>query len=142
MILEVTETAVMEDPEYSARALRGLRDTGVGIAIDDFGKGYSSFAYLKHFPATELKIDKSFVADMVRDERSSRLVRSMIDLAHSLGLSVTSEGVEDENTAQRLREMDCDHAQGFHLGRPRPREQWIAEYRARAAGEPAMPPVV
>jgi EAL domain-containing protein (putative c-di-GMP-specific phosphodiesterase class I) len=142
VILEVTETAVMEDPEYSARALRGLRDTGVGIAIDDFGKGYSSFAYLKHFPATELKIDKSFVADIVRDERSSRLVRSMIDLAHSLGLSVTSEGVEDENTAQRLREMDCDHAQGFHLGRPRPREQWIAEYRARAAGEPAMPPVV
>lgn len=141
VVLEVTETAVMEDPEYSARALRDLRDTGVGIAIDDFGKGYSSFAYLKHFPATELKIDQSFVADIARDERSSRLVRSMIDLAHSLGLTATSEGVENAATAQCLREMDCDHAQGFHLGRPRPREQWIAEFRARAAAVAVEPPV-
>ncbi len=131
LVLEVTETAVMEDPEYSARALRGLRETGVGIAIDDFGKGYSSFTYLKHFPATELKIDQSFVVGLARDERARRLVRAMVTLAHGLGLSATAEGVEDPETERHLVEMQCDHAQGFHLGRPRPREQWVADLAGR-----------
>jgi diguanylate cyclase (GGDEF)-like protein len=138
LVLEVTETAVMEDPEYSARALRGLRETGVGIAIDDFGKGYSSFTYLKHFPATELKIDQSFVAGLSRDERSRRLVRAMVTLAHGLGLTATAEGVEDRETERHLVDMQCDHAQGFHLGRPRPRDQWIADLAGRTGGRPVL----
>lgn len=128
LVVEVTETAVMEDPEYSARALHALREVGIGIAIDDFGKGYSSFAYLKHFPATELKVDQTFVADLFRDERSLQLVRSMIDLGHNLGLGVTAEGVEDAATLERLRALGCDHAQGYHLGRPQPREAWDAQF--------------
>ena len=128
LVVEVTETAVMEDPEYSARALHALREVGIGIAIDDFGKGYSSFSYLKHFPATELKVDQTFVADLFRDERSLQLVRSMIDLGHNLGLTVTAEGVEDAATLERLHALGCDHAQGYHLGRPQPREAWTAQF--------------
>jgi predicted signal transduction protein with EAL and GGDEF domain len=120
VVLEVTETAVMEDPETSAIRLHALRDAGLGIAIDDFGKGYSSFSYLRHFPATELKIDQSFVAAVVHDERTRRLVNSMIGLAHGLGIEATCEGVEDEPTVHCLLDLGCDHAQGFHLGRPTP----------------------
>ena len=139
LVLEVTETAVMEDPEYSARALHALRELGIGIAIDDFGKGYSSFSYLKHFPATELKIDQSFVADLFRDEHSLQLVRSMIDLAHNLGLGATAEGVEDAATLERLRALGCDHAQGYHFGRPQPREAWAGQLAPPDAGMAPRP---
>jgi diguanylate cyclase len=118
LILEVTETAVMEDPEFSSIALRHLRETGVHIAIDDFGQGYSSFTYLKHFPATELKIDQSFVTPMAKDTRTRQLVRSMVDLAHHLDMVAVAEGVEDAETAACLLAMGCDLAQGYHLGRP------------------------
>jgi EAL domain-containing protein (putative c-di-GMP-specific phosphodiesterase class I)/GGDEF domain-containing protein len=122
VVLEVTETAVIEDPEASAQALRGLRDAGLGIAIDDFGKGYSSFTYLRHFPATALKIDQSFVSAIARDARAHRLVASMIELAHGLGIEATCEGVEDAETVGILQEMGCDYAQGYYLGRPTTRE--------------------
>ena len=125
VVLEVTETAVIEDPECSARALHALRDAGLGIAIDDFGKGYSSFSYLRQFPATELKIDQSFVSAVATDDRARRLVGSMIGLAHGLGILATCEGVEDEATARCLLELGCDHAQGFHLGRPMPRAELL-----------------
>lgn len=126
VVLEVTETAVMEDPESSAQALRGLRDAGIGIAIDDFGKGYSSFTYLRHFPATELKIDQSFVSAISHDRRAHRLVASMIELAHGLGIEATCEGVEDAETVRLLQEMGCDYAQGYHLGRPTSRDHLMA----------------
>ena len=118
LILEVTETAVMENPELSSIALQNLRNTGINIAIDDFGQGYSSFTYLKHFPATELKIDQSFVTPMARDARARQLVSSMIDLAHHLGMRAVAEGVEDAETLAQLRDLGCDQAQGYQLGRP------------------------
>jgi len=124
--LEVTENALMEDPDVSLRLLQRLRDEGLRISIDDFGAGYSSLAYLKHFPATELKIDRSFVADLQRDPRSMQVVRSIIDLGHHLGLTVVAEGVEDGITLNMLRGMGCDFAQGYHIGRPAPADQVIA----------------
>ncbi len=129
LVLEVTETAVMEDPEQSAKALARLRDAGVGIALDDFGRGYSSFQYLKHLPATELKIDRLFVHIGDGDARGERLLRSMIDLAHALGLAVVAEGVETEAEAARLATMDCDLGQGWHFGRPEPTAAWIERLR-------------
>lgn len=118
LTLEVTETAVMDDPELCSATLRHLRDTGVRVAIDDFGQGYSSFTYLKHFPATELKIDQSFVSPMAHDPRARQLVRSMIGIAHHLDMEAVAEGVEDAVTLEYLAEMGCDIAQGYHLGRP------------------------
>jgi diguanylate cyclase (GGDEF)-like protein len=120
VILEVTETTVMDDPALSARLLGQLRDAGLRIAIDDFGIGHSTFAYLQHIPATELKIDKSFVIDMMHSARTPRLVQSMIELADSLELDVVAEGVEDEDTLRLLGEMGCRYAQGYHIGRPQP----------------------
>lgn len=126
VVLEVTENALMADPQLSARVLKRLRDQGLRIAIDDFGSGYSSFAYLKQFPATELKIDKEFVLDMTCDVRAAQLVRSMVDLAHNLDLDAIAEGVETPETALMLAEMDCDFAQGFFFGRPVPAEEFLA----------------
>ncbi|MCE3001533.1 MAG: EAL domain-containing protein [Xanthomonadaceae bacterium] len=136
VVLEVTETAVMEDPETSARALHALRDAGLGIAIDDFGKGYSSFSYLRHFPATVLKIDQSFVTAITLDDRARRLVSSMIGLAHGLGIEATCEGVEDEQTVHCLLDLGCDQAQGFHLGRPMKRADLSPRLRAQHGGTP------
>ncbi|HZX80431.1 MAG TPA: GGDEF domain-containing phosphodiesterase [Lysobacter sp.] len=118
--LEVTESALMEDPVASIAMLRTLRDAGLGIAIDDFGAGYSSLSYLKQFPATELKIDRSFVGDMRHDVRSARVVRAIIDLGHQLDLQVVAEGVEDAETLEVLRALGCDRAQGYHIGRSTP----------------------
>ncbi|MGH8049573.1 MAG: putative bifunctional diguanylate cyclase/phosphodiesterase [Methylococcales bacterium] len=127
LVLEVTESAIMSDLQLSARVLESLRDKGVRISIDDFGCGYSSFEYLKQFPATELKIDKSFVFDITRSARAAQLVRSMIDLAHHLDIVAIAEGVEDQETANMLEEMDCDFAQGYFYSRPKPAEQFVAE---------------
>lgn len=126
IVLEVTESSVMEDPGLSAIVLGQLRDLGFGISIDDFGIGYSSFAYLKRFPATELKIDQEFVLDIAANPRSARLVHSMIDLAHHLDLVAVAEGVEDEATLERVRDMGCDLAQGFLFGRPQPAADFVA----------------
>jgi diguanylate cyclase len=128
LVLEVTESAIMSDLKLSARVLETLRDKGVRISIDDFGCGYSSFEYLKQFPATELKIDKSFVFDITRSARAAQLVRSMIDLAHHLDIVAIAEGVEDQETADMLTEMDCDFAQGYFYSRPKPAEQFVAEF--------------
>lgn len=120
IILELTETSLMDDPGYCTRVLGQLRDRNFEIAIDDFGTGYSSMAYLKQLPAAELKIDKSFVIGMRDDARSERPVRSMLDLGHECGLKVVAEGVEDAETLAKLRALGCDYAQGYHLGTPEP----------------------
>ena len=133
VILEVTETSVMDDPELSAALLRRLRDGGLRIAIDDFGVGHSTFAYLQHIPATELKIDKSFVIDMHGNPRNARLVCAMIELAHSLELEVVAEGVETEDTLQALMEMGCDYAQGYLIGRPQPAAEFVKAQLSREA---------
>lgn len=136
LVLEVTESAIMSDLQLSARVLESLRDNGARISIDDFGCGYSSFEYLKKFPATELKIDKSFVFDIIRSPRAAQLVRSMIDMAHNLDIVATAEGVEDQETADLLGEMDCDFAQGYFYGRPKPAEEFIAEVLQTESGFP------
>jgi len=127
LVLEVTESAIMSDLKLSARVLESLRENGARVSIDDFGCGYSSFEYLKNFPATELKMDKSFVFDITRSARAAQLVRSMIDLAHNLDIVATAEGVEDQETADLLSDMGCDFAQGYFYSRPKPAEEFIRE---------------
>lgn len=115
---EVTETTAMTDPVRSVNALTSLRGLGVTIAIDDYGTGYSSLAYLQTLPVQTLKIDRSFVSKMNTDETDASIVRSTIDLARSLGVRVMAEGVEDAGTLDALRELGCDGAQGYFLGKP------------------------
>jgi EAL domain-containing protein (putative c-di-GMP-specific phosphodiesterase class I) len=118
--LEVTETAAMENPELAMHSLERYRAAGIQVAIDDYGSGLSSLAYLKNFPATELKIDKAFVLDIADSQRDSLLVRSTIDLGHSLGMKVTAEGVETATALSLLALMGCDAAQGYFIGYPMP----------------------
>ncbi len=130
LILEITESELMDDPLYAMEVLGKLKALGVASSIDDFGTGYSSLAYLKNLPIDELKIDRSFVGTMVTDESDLTIVRSIIDLSHNLGLDVVAEGVEDADTLARLAEMGCDRAQGYYLSRPVPAEElaaWIAD---------------
>ena len=119
---ELTETAIMADPETAVRALGRITESGARLAIDDFGTGYSSLTYLRRLPVDVLKIDRSFVADIATGERSLAIVRSTVQLAHSLELGVVAEGVEDRESARALREMRCDLAQGYHFAAPEPAE--------------------
>jgi EAL domain-containing protein (putative c-di-GMP-specific phosphodiesterase class I)/CHASE2 domain-containing sensor protein len=116
--LEVTESAAMADPDAAAVALEGWRRLGVGVSIDDYGTGQSSLSYLQKMPATELKIDRSFIAAMAAGPRDRILVRSTVAMAHELGLAVVAEGVEEEACLELLREMGCDQAQGYGISRP------------------------
>ena len=121
--LELTETMALVDPERSMEVLQALARLGVVLAIDDFGTGYSSLAHLQRLPVHRLKIDRSFVTGMVDDDACAAIVRSTIELARNLGMTVVAEGVEDDSTLMSLREMGCDVAQGFGLGRPVPADQ-------------------
>jgi EAL domain-containing protein (putative c-di-GMP-specific phosphodiesterase class I)/GGDEF domain-containing protein len=116
--IEVTESAAMNSPEAAIAALASWRALGVNIAIDDYGTGQSSLGYLQKLPATELKIDKSFVQAINSDPRNAIMVRSTIALAHELGIRVVAEGIEDAACLATLAEMGCDTAQGYHIGRP------------------------
>ncbi|MBK5308220.1 MAG: EAL domain-containing protein [Frankiaceae bacterium] len=131
LTLEITESALADGADTTVReALEALRATGIHISIDDFGTGYSSLAYLKELPVDELKIDRSFIVDLVNDDRAERVVRSIIDLAHSLDLSVVAEGVEDAQSAERLLRLGVDFLQGFGIARPAGGEattEWLAE---------------
>jgi len=116
--LEITESAVMTEPERALEVLARLSAMGLRIAIDDFGTGYSSLSYLKKLPVNTIKIDKSFVIGMGRDENDAAIVRTSVDLAHNLKLEVVAEGVENEETLNRLGELGCDTAQGHYISRP------------------------
>jgi diguanylate cyclase (GGDEF)-like protein len=116
--IEITESAIMDDPNHAIDTLDRLHALGIRLSIDDFGTGYSSLSYLKRMPVDELKIDKSFVMGMAENKDDETIVRSTIDLAHNMGLKVVAEGVESEAIVQRLAELRCDLAQGFHLSRP------------------------
>ena len=116
--LEITEDAMMTDPQGADRVLRQLQRIGVRIAIDDFGTGYSSLSYLGQLPIDELKIDQAFIRGMPDSTRMSAIVRSTIGLAHDLGLSVVAEGVEDEASVHMLQEYSCDVLQGYLFSRP------------------------
>jgi diguanylate cyclase (GGDEF)-like protein/PAS domain S-box-containing protein len=118
LVLEITESTLMIDMRRTMDILGRLRAMGIRIAIDDFGTGHSSLTYLKRLPVDEVKIDRSFVKDIATDATDRIIVRSTIDLAHSLGLRVVAEGVEDALTKQLLAELGCDEVQGFHFSRP------------------------
>lgn len=136
LILELTESAVMGDPEYAIRVLDRLAAAGIGISIDDFGTGHCSLSYIKKLPANEIKIDRSFVMDMNQDPNDMVIVRATIGLAHNMGLSVIAEGVEDAATLNNLRALGCDKAQGYHIARPLPMAallEWLDSYQEKMA---------
>ena len=123
----------MDDPQRALQTLKRLHDMGLRLSIDDFGTGYSSLAYLKQMPLHELKIDKSFVMSMERDRADMKIVRSTIDLAHNLGLTVTAEGVETAQGFAILRAMQCDEAQGYFMAKPMPGAdfaRWMGAWQA------------
>jgi diguanylate cyclase (GGDEF)-like protein len=128
--LEITESAVMDDPERAQVVLQGLAGLGVDLSVDDFGTGYSSLAYLARLPVSEVKVDRAFVSRMTVEPRDAAVVRSVVDLGHSLGLRVVAEGVEEQDCYDALRDMGCDVAQGYLLSRPLPAaalELWLAD---------------
>lgn len=130
--MEITETALMEDPLSAIGTLQSLRDIGIVVSIDDFGTGYSSMAYLKKLVVSKIKVDKSFVMDMINSPSDMVIVRSTIDLAHNLGMSVVAEGVETEEIMEQLKLLGCDVAQGYHMSRPIPAEkmnEWLEQSR-------------
>lgn len=127
--LEVTESMLMEDPEKTVVALRNLKDIGVKLSLDDFGTGYSSFAYLSRFPIDSLKIDQSFVRNVVSEPEAAMIADSIIELAHRMGLKVVAEGVETDAQLGYLQLRNCDEAQGYLLSRPIPE----AAFRALVA---------
>src|SRR5437016_3788139 len=118
-----TARSIMGDPFRVRQVLLRLSEMGVRIAIDDFGTGYSSLGFLKHLPVDALKIDRSFVTSMTTDANDATIVRSTIDLGRNLGLTVVAEGVETAETLERLKELGCDVAQGYLVGRPAPAEE-------------------
>ncbi|MEC5181905.1 putative bifunctional diguanylate cyclase/phosphodiesterase [Arthrobacter sp. CG_A4] len=120
LVLEITEDVLVADRNRACTILAALREMGVRIAVDDFGKGYSSLSYLRELPIDELKLDKSFILTMMDDARATALVVSTIDLAHSLGLEMTAEGVEDARAYRALSDYGCDLAQGYFMSRPVP----------------------
>jgi len=124
LVLEVTESTVMQDPDNVSEVLDNLVAVGIQFSIDDFGTGYSSLSHLKRLSVSELKIDKSFVMEMVVDSDDAVIVRSTVDLAHNMGLRVVAEGVENDDCLVMLREMGCDLVQGFHIAKPMPAAQF------------------
>jgi diguanylate cyclase (GGDEF)-like protein len=131
LILEITEDVIMSDRDRARQILDELRRIGIHVAVDDFGTGYSSLAYLRELPIDELKLDRSFIAAMGVDARSQAIVQSAIDLAHSLGLRMVAEGVEDEDTAMQLCRAGCDEAQGFFFSRalpPAQLDEWLDQH--------------
>jgi EAL domain-containing protein (putative c-di-GMP-specific phosphodiesterase class I) len=128
--LEITETALLVNPEVAADNLRALAAMGVRLSIDDFGTGYSSLSHLHRLPIHALKIDRSFTKDMSTNEHCAAIVKSTIALAHNLNMQVVAEGVEDERTLELLRINRCDIAQGYFISRPFPAEHF--DYLPRA----------
>lgn len=142
--LELTETSLMQDAEFAVRTLNELKETGVGVAIDDFGMGYSSLNYLKCLPLDRLKIDQAFVRDATTDPRDAALVMAIISLAHNLQLKVTAEGVENEGQLNFLRLLRCDEVQGYLFSPPLPAQAFNqmlhGDNNSEAATELALTP--
>ncbi|MEM8547609.1 MAG: EAL domain-containing protein [Pseudomonadota bacterium] len=138
LILEVTESSIMENLKVARRVLLQLQQLGIRIAMDDFGTGYSSLAQLKNLPLDELKVDKAFVVDLATNPQDELIVNTTIELARGLALKVVAEGIEDEYSIRRLADMGCDYAQGYFIGKPMAPEaygQWLERYEPVAWGE-------
>jgi diguanylate cyclase (GGDEF)-like protein len=138
VILEITESSIMTDPELTLEVIDRLSEMGYQLSIDDFGTGYSSLAYLKQMPLTELKIDRSFVQDILVSENDDVIVNATINLAHNLGFHVTAEGVETEEIMDKLKTYGCDIAQGYYLSKPfsvSAFDKWMVESKWKPASE-------
>jgi EAL domain-containing protein (putative c-di-GMP-specific phosphodiesterase class I) len=118
LTLEITEREIMSQPELTISIMTKIRETGVRFSIDDFGTGYSSLVYLTQFPIDEVKIDKTFVRDACDSARHASIVRAVVEVAQTIGLTVVAEGVEDTRTWDTIRSLGCTEAQGFLLSRP------------------------
>ena len=130
IVLEITESAMMEDRDHATKVLNELDDMGFRISIDDYGTGYSSLAYIRQLPIKEIKIDRSFVMDMIEQKDDMMIVHTTVEMSHNLGLEVVAEGVENQEALDELKNMGCDVAQGYYLSRPVPVNdllQWIDE---------------
>ncbi|WP_369056539.1 putative bifunctional diguanylate cyclase/phosphodiesterase [Kineococcus terrestris] len=138
LVLEITETAVIEDPAGARRTVQALRERGVRVAVDDFGAGSTSLGHLRGLPVHELKIDRQFVAELTAHPEDEVIVSSVIALAHRLGLTVVAEGVETVAAADRLNALGCDELQGFFFARPLPADQAMAWVRAEGMGGPGV----
>ena len=139
MMLEITETGLMTDPAVAKRTLGQIHELGVGLSIDDFGTGYSSLSYLKDLPVDELKIDRTFIHHMLDNPKDANIVQATIHLAHSLGLVVVAEGIENQTMWEQIAGFGCDKAQGYHMARPMPFPDvgvWIARHREGGTRNP------
>jgi EAL domain-containing protein (putative c-di-GMP-specific phosphodiesterase class I) len=134
--IEITETAIMTDPERAITVLKHLQAMGIRVSIDDFGTGYTSLAYLKELPVQTLKIDRAFIAELCTSASDEAITESVIGLGHKLGLTVLAEGIETDEVWQRLRAMSCDEGQGYLLARPLPAEELTSWVVAHVIGEP------
>jgi EAL domain-containing protein (putative c-di-GMP-specific phosphodiesterase class I)/GGDEF domain-containing protein len=137
LILELTEESLISDDSALGR-LRRIRKSGVELAIDDFGKGYSSLSYLKEIPATEIKIDKSFISTAPFDEKDRHIIKAAIDLAHAFGMRVVAEGVDDGETMETLESLGCEYAQGFYIARPMRADLLLEWAKAYASASTSM----
>jgi EAL domain-containing protein (putative c-di-GMP-specific phosphodiesterase class I) len=140
--LEITEHVLMADPGRMTHALESIGRLGVDLSLDDFGTGYSSLVHLKRLPVSELKVDRSFVQRMTSDPDDAAIVRSIVDLAHSLGLRVVAEGVETIESWHALAALGCDLAQGYLISRPVPGDEvvrWLVAHVAGGDGVQAAP---
>jgi EAL domain-containing protein (putative c-di-GMP-specific phosphodiesterase class I) len=125
LTLEITESSLLLDAPRSRATIDRLNDAGIRLSVDDFGTGYSSLSYLRRLPVSELKIDRSFVSNLLLEDQDEVIVRSIIDLGHNLGMQVVAEGVETDEILSRLRGFGCDVAQGYGICRPIPYDQFL-----------------
>jgi EAL domain-containing protein (putative c-di-GMP-specific phosphodiesterase class I) len=134
--VELTESAVMSDPEESIAILEQLSSMGVLVSVDDFGTGYSSMSYLRRFPIDKLKIDRVFISEIASRPEDASIVRAIVSLAHSLRLKVVAEGVETPAQLEFLKAVGCDEYQGYHFSRPLPGNEFERLIREKANSEP------
>jgi EAL domain-containing protein (putative c-di-GMP-specific phosphodiesterase class I) len=129
--LEITESAIMQESEKAIAMLQAMREMGIRITMDDFGTGYSSLSYLKRFPISSLKIDRSFIAEVLSDADDAEISRAIIAMAHGMKLKVVAEGVETAEQLEFLRREGCDEAQGYYFARPMPAEEFSRWFQTR-----------
>jgi len=139
LTIEITESAMMHDPEKSFAVMRALDELGVNLSVDDYGTGYSSLQYLLELPIDEIKLSRTFVAGLAHEERARAIVASTIELTHALGVRMVAEGVEDALTLIALQEMGCDRVQGYHTGRPMPAMEFFAQLARPTSGKHRLP---
>jgi EAL domain-containing protein (putative c-di-GMP-specific phosphodiesterase class I) len=129
--LEITESAIMQNTERAVSILAAMKEMGIRLTMDDFGTGYSSLSYLKRFPISTIKIDRSFIGELLTDGGDAVIIRAIIAMAHHLQMKVVAEGVENADQLEFLRREGCDEVQGYHIARPMPAAEFGRWFRNR-----------